>query len=256
MDSLEKYFNLISQFPHLFINTGEKGELTIITDPNIILREQEKIINKLHFKGDPEEWIDIGVLAEDEWFWVIRDLVQFPDGGYGGYIRMVNRKSNEKGGFNVILICNQNDKILMIKKYRHESRDFSWEFPRGFGEPNLDSKENAEKETLEEIGVQPKSTLILKTVKEGEGGTCIASVKISPTDIIKLEKNENIVDYSWLTSSELDQIVIDGKLSDWFTLWAYSVMKNNKRRYRGKNYAKSYPFSDNHCSRGRTKGII
>src|SRR5690606_37420874 len=128
-----KYFNLMRRHPELFKNNGEKGEIKIIADRKRILSEQRKIRAQFKKVGKPASWIDIGVLAEDEWAYILRDLVEFPDGRVGGYTRWVNRKSSEGGGFNSVLMCVQDDKVLMIRKFRHEERGWSWEFPRGFG---------------------------------------------------------------------------------------------------------------------------
>ncbi len=93
MNSLEKYFLLLKKKPELFKNSGDVGEIKIITDKKRILAEQKKICAKLKKEGKPLCWIDIGVLAEDQWFYVLRDMVEFPDGRMGGYIRWINRKS-------------------------------------------------------------------------------------------------------------------------------------------------------------------
>lgn len=140
MPPLEKYLTLIKQQPKLFANTGELGEIKIITDENRIHAEQKKIRSRLKKEGKPSCWIDIGVLAEDQWFYVLRDLVEFPNGRVGGYVRWINRKSEEGGGFNSVLMCMQGNKVLLIRKFRHEERNWSWEFPRGFGEPGLSAE--------------------------------------------------------------------------------------------------------------------
>jgi hypothetical protein len=132
LSSLTKYLALMKEHPSLFRNSGEMGEIKIINDPERIKIEQKRIRNELRKNGQPESWIKIGLLSEDEWFWTVRDMVEFPGGKMGGYIRSINRKSNEVGGFNVILMCVQNDQVLLVRKYRHEERRFSWDFPRGF----------------------------------------------------------------------------------------------------------------------------
>src|SRR5215208_1631015 len=122
MNDLDKYFTLMHEQPEMFRNSGEAGEIRIITDKERILAEQKKIRAKLKKERNPPHWIDIGVLAEDQWFYILRDMVEFPDGKVGGYIRWVNRKSSEGGGFNSVLMCVQDDKVLMIRKFRHEER--------------------------------------------------------------------------------------------------------------------------------------
>jgi ADP-ribose pyrophosphatase len=168
----------------------------------------------------------IGVLAEDQWFYVLRDMVEFPDGRVGGYIRWINRKSEEGGGYNVILMCVQDDQVLMIRKFRHEERNWSWEFPRGFGEPGLSAKKNAKTELQEEIGISNARLTLLTKVKEGKGGTAVFLTEIPDGQKIKLEKGEGLSKYRWVKLSKLEQIVKKGQLSDWFSLWAYSLYKS------------------------------
>ncbi len=223
MDPLEKYFSLMQERPDLFRNTGEPGEIKIITDPQRIHAEQRRIQAELRAQGKPEYWIDIGVLTEDEWFWTIRDLVEFSDGRVWGYIRDINRKSQEGGGFNVVLMCVQDDRVLMIRRFRHEERGWSWEFPRGFGEPGLSAEKNARKELEEEVGICNAKLTCLTKVREAKGGTAVFLVEIPKGQKIVLETGEGLSKYRWVKMSKLEQIVKKGQLSDWFSLWAYTL---------------------------------
>lgn len=222
----------MNERPEMFRNTGEKGEIKIITDENRIRAEQKKIRSKLKREGKPSYWIDIGVLAEDQWFYVLRDMVEFPNGKIGGYIRWVNRKSEECGGFNSVLMCVQGDNVLMIRKFRHEERNWSWEFPRGFGEPGLSAEKNARTELREEIGVAHAKLTLLTKVKEGKGGTAVFLVEIPNAQRIFLDAGEGLSKYVWVKMAKLKQIVKKGQLSDWFSLWAYTLflVKGNSAR--------------------------
>lgn len=225
MEILKKYLTLMEERPDLFQNKGDKGEIKIIADESCIRAEQKKIRAKLKKEGKPSCWIDIGVLAEDQWFYILRDMVEFPDGRVGGYVRWINRKSEEGGGFNSVLMCVQNDKVLMIRKFRHEERNWSWEFPRGFGEPGLSAKKNAEAELEEEIGVSNVKLTCLTKVKEGKGGTAVFLAEIPAGQKITLDTFEGISKYKWVKMSKLEHIVKKGQLSDWFSLWAYALAK-------------------------------
>lgn len=227
MNTLKKYLDLIREQPYMFRNTGEHGEIKIITDKERILAEQKQIRNTLKKDGKPAYWIDIGVLAEDQWFYVLRDMVEFPNGKVGGYIRWINRKSSEGGGFNSVLMCVQEDKVLMIRKFRHEERSWSWEFPRGFGEPGLSAEKNARKELHEEIGVSNAKLTCLTKVKEGKGGTAVFLVEIPKGQKITLETQEGIAKYRWVKMAKLEQLVKKSQLSDWFSLWAYVLFVSN-----------------------------
>ncbi len=226
MNSLRKYLTLMQEHPDWFRNKGEVGEIKIITDHKRILAEQRKIRAKLKKEGKPLCWIDVGVLAEDQWFYILRDMVEFPDGKVGGYNRWIGRKSEEGGGFNVVLMCMQNERVLMIRKYRHEERNWVWEFPRGFGEPGLSAEENALAELREEIGVSNAELKCLTKVKIGKGGTAVFLVDIPKGQKITLEMGEGIAKYKWIKMSQLEQIVKKGQLSDWFSLWAYALARS------------------------------
>src|SRR5215207_9838624 len=92
---LDTYLSLAIKLPNLFKNTGDPGEIKIILEKDRIIVDQKKIRARLKKDGKPSHWIDIGILAEDEWFYILRDLVEFPDGRVGGYVRWINRKSSE-----------------------------------------------------------------------------------------------------------------------------------------------------------------
>lgn len=228
MDTLKKYLTLMKERPDLFRNSGEEGEIKIITDEKRICAEQKRIRAKLKKEGKPSNWIDIGVLSEDQWFYTLRDMVEFPGGTTGGYIRWVNRKSEEGGAYNVVLMCVQDDRILMLRRFRHEERNWSWEFPRGFGEVGLSAEKNARKELREEIGVSKAKLTCLTKVKEGKGGTAVFLVEIPKGQKIILETQEGISKYRWIKISKLEQIVKNGQFIDWFSLWAYSLAKSQQ----------------------------
>ena len=215
----------MKEHPSLFRNSGEAGEIKIINDPERIKIEQKRIRKELRKNGQPESWIKIGLLSEDEWFWTVRDMVEFPGGKMGGYIRAINRKSNEAGGFNVILMCVQNDQVLLVRKYRHEERRFSWEFPRGFGEPGLTAEENARKELEEEIGVKALRLTLLTQVVEEKGGTAVFYAEMESGQKITIDAGEGLASYRWVSLAELDKLVAQGSLHDWFSLWAYALAK-------------------------------
>jgi len=223
MDSFKRYLDLMEERPDLFHNTGEQGEIKIIHDPHRILAEQKRIQEELRASGKPAHYIDIGILSEDEWFWTVRDMVEFPNGHVWGYIRDINRKSSEQGGINSVIMCMVHGHVLLVRKFRHEERDWSWEFPRGFGEPDLTAEENALKELEEEIGIKKPQLTKLTEVRSGNGGTAVFLVEIPIDEEIVLETGEGISNYKWIDRKELDEIVKKGQLSDWFSLWAYAL---------------------------------
>lgn len=221
------YLALMKERPELFKNTGEKNEIKIIHNPERILAEQEKIKAELRSKGLPEYWIEIGVLSEDEWFWTVRDMVEFPNGFVWGYIRQINRKVQD-GGFGVILLCAREGQLLMIKKFRHEERGWSWEFPRGFGDPKLTANENAQKELLEETGLVEKKLEMLAEIKEGKGGLSVFLARIESDQKIVKDDVEGIGEYIWVSEKDIEKLILEGKIKDWFSLWAFILARSRK----------------------------
>ena len=223
MGSLSKYFELLKTHPELFDNPSGPNRLEIITDPLRIHAEQAKLRQELKEKGQPSTWIDVGVLVDDPWILVVRDLVKFPDGRVGGYLRTINRKSLE-GGFNVIIFPMQSGKALLLNHFRHELRDWTWEFPRGFGEPGLSAEENAIKEVVEEIGIHPVSLTRIGSEREGaNGGTVYFFAELPPDEKIVTDTTEGISHYSLVSLAELEAWISDGTLKDMFSVKAYAL---------------------------------
>jgi ADP-ribose pyrophosphatase len=113
----------------------------------------------------------------------------------------------------------------MIKKYQHEKRCWSWEFPRGFGEPELSAEDNARKELQEEIGVSPIELRLLSHIADGKGGVSFFFVTIPPGQEITVDIGEGIIHYTWVSKKEIEQMIKQGQLSDYFSLWAYCLAK-------------------------------
>ncbi len=220
MDYLSRYLALIQERPELFRNTGEQGEIKIIQDPERIRVEQERIQAKLRSEGKPENWIDIGVLAEDEWEYVVRDLVEFPDGRFGGFRRNINRKYLE-GGTGVVIMPVQSDKVLLLKHYRQESRNWYWEFPRGWGSPGLTAEQNANKELMEEVGLLPKK--LVPVWRDSETVFFYAEMQEGKP---QNQDGEPIQRIESIAIRELEDWITRSKITDWFTVLTFLMAKN------------------------------
>ena len=220
MDSLSKYFSLMQERPELFRNTGEPGEIRIIDNKERILSEQERMRAQLEKEGKPACWIDIGILAEDEWEYVVRDLVEFPDGRIGGWRRNINRKKVE-GGTGVVVMPVQGSKVVLLKHFRHEDRDWHWEFPRGWGTPGLSAEENAGKELAEEIGLLPSK--LVQVWRDPATAFFYAELQEGEP---QNQDGEAIQRIDLLDIVDLDNWIMSGKITDWFTILTFLMAKN------------------------------
>lgn len=215
MDFLSKYLALVGERPELFRNTGEEGEVKVITDPDRIRIEHERLREKFHATGKPENWIDIGVLAEDEWEYVVRDLVEFADGRIGGWRRNINRIVTQ-GGIGSVVMPVQGEKVILLKHFRHEDRAWFWEFPRGWGTPGLTAEQNAIKELKEEISLTPQK--IFQVWREPTAAFFYAEVEDGEPHT---QDGEAIQKIELIGFKELEARIMDGDITDWFTVLAF-----------------------------------
>ena len=143
------YFSLMKHHPKLFDNSN--ALLKIISDEQVIKTWQNQRHLELREKSLPEFWADVGVVFDDPYFMILRDLVQFPDGDMRGYARLIATASL-KGGKGVVVLPSYEGKIMLLHQYRHATRQWHYEIPRGYGEPNIPADENARLEIEEETG--------------------------------------------------------------------------------------------------------
>ena len=95
------YFSLMTQKPELFQNEWDIFE--IITDLDVIKDWQEDARGELNKKGLPLNWADIGIVFDDPFIVIFRDLVRFPNRQLGSYYRLLN-KAELTGGPGVVVM--------------------------------------------------------------------------------------------------------------------------------------------------------
>jgi ADP-ribose pyrophosphatase len=226
MASLTKYFKLIKEHPQLFANPEGHGIIRIITDRDNIKTLQAQKKQEYKERGGKPEWIDIGVLSEDPWFWVVRDLVEFPDGRIGGYLRVLNRKSLN-GGTNVVMFPMLDGKVVLLKRFSHDDRDWIWEIPHGFGEPGLSAEECARKELEEETGLKPKSMILVGEMGVPDGLTAFYYAELMEGNT-KPEIGDGISKCELISLPEFEQRLFSGRITSWFTITIYLMCKKAK----------------------------
>jgi ADP-ribose pyrophosphatase len=173
--SLGQYLKLFKDYPGTLGSLGkwQQGEIEITLNPEQIKRIENQTRLRLISKGvqeaDAERWSSVGVVAEDNyWIW-IRDAVIFPSGVYGTYDRML-WKSGLGGPPGVaILPLLSTKKIVVNINYRHATRSWEIEIPRGQRKEGESLERAAARELKEETGYLMTKCVALGTMAPDTG---------------------------------------------------------------------------------------
>ena len=215
---IEKYISFIDKYPHVFNN--DSSELMIVTDADELYKGQEELYRMADAKDRPREWYDIGVIAEDNWVVVLRDLIKLSSGQYCGYIRSINRRSQlEQSGKDVVILVCVDDAFLLVNHFRHEDRTWHWECPRGFGEAGLSPVENAIKELTEETG------LFVNRILQLDDNTDRVAYFLAHCSgsIVRPDEREIISETKLVFKSEFESMIMNCKINDLYTLRAFML---------------------------------
>jgi ADP-ribose pyrophosphatase len=214
------YQDLLKKNPNIFSN--ENAILKIITDKDTIKNWQVERKRQLLDKGLPENWAKIGIVYEDPYIVIIRDLGRFPSGILGSYFRVFN-SADLRGGQATVVIPIVNDLILLMRQFRHPTRKWHWEVPRGFGEPGIPAEENARKEVLEEINGKILELINLGPYNSNTGiegaNVQLFLARMESTEETNLE--EGIESYKLFEIHQVEEMIRDAEITDGFTIAAF-----------------------------------
>lgn len=222
MSDLAAYFALVRSRPEMFRNPPGAG-YEILLDEGDIQRAQQHMARLLEAAGAPAEWAEVGVAFRDQYVAILRDAVRFPDGSLGTYIRTVPPEGSHPG---VVILTVWQGKVLLIRHFRHATRDWHLEIPRGFGS-SPDASQSAERELAEEIGA---TGIRLAELGEaypdaGIGDARVALFYAEVSSFGQPELHEGITDILPVPVAEFERKIRDGELRDGFLLMAYGLAK-------------------------------
>lgn len=143
------------------------------------------------------------------------------------HIKLIENESNNPGS---IIIVEYKKKFLIINLYRYGLEKFSWELPRGYKNKNESLLNCAIRELKEETGIiLSNKSNIIEVGKIAINSSFIASelavflIKITSEPKINLHLSENIINYEWLTLTEIFQKIKDNKIIDSITISAFTL---------------------------------
>lgn len=221
-----RYQALVAGDPALFANEGRRP-IQILTDAEEIRRAREAVASRLREAGHPEEWARPGLHYEDEYFRVLRDPVRFASGKLGMYVRIIPPAAAQGSAGAAILPILGNDKIVLLNHYRHATRQWHLEIPRGFAEPGETCEAAARRELQEEIGSDDATWSPLGQVHTNTGLTSdfahLFLARVNAWDPAKA-KNEEAEGLE-IPLAQFRSKIASGEITDSFTVaaWARAV---------------------------------
>ena len=223
MSALEEYFAFARKHPEMFVNPSSGG-FTILLDESAIRKAEAQMMSWLETEGLPIEWARVGLPFQDRYLFLLRDAVCFPDGSLGTYIRATSRVVRGPG---VVILPFYRGQVLLIRHFRHATRSWQLEAPRGFGTKGLSAEENARKELREEIAATASRLVSIGQVHPDTGVSSDA-VELFYADIESygnVEALEGIAELLPVTVADFENLIRENKLTDGFTIVAYTRAK-------------------------------
>ena len=205
--SRKQYLELAEHSPKLIDSQGDysKGEIQIVIDP----KEMAAI--------EKESARDVGILMQDRyWLWV-NDACIFPSGARGVYGRILWVKSLDGYPGVAVMPVTSDEKVILNCNFRHATRSWEIELPRGCVDAGEGLEAAARRETVEETGMVVSDLVLLGKISPDTG----ISNTIVPVYMAKVigkqesqpEDSEAIEDILCLTISEVKQAFLKGYLN-------------------------------------------
>jgi ADP-ribose pyrophosphatase len=222
VSDLTEYLSLVKARPELFRNPPGAA-FEILLQESAIRQAEKRAAEGLQKAGAPAEWAQVGVVFRDQYVLLLRDAVRFPDGSLGTYIRTVPPEHSFPG---VVILPVWRNQVLLIRHFRHATRAWHLEIPRGFG-TDPDARQSARHELEEEIGAgEIKLVDLGETYPDaGMDSSSVVFFYASIDSYGKPELHEGITDILPTPVSEFERMIRDGELKDGYLLTAYGLAK-------------------------------
>lgn len=223
-DSLGDYHQLIQKYPKLVSNIGDhtQGEIEIILDLNKIQKieslQEDRWLRKNLSKAFSKKASEVGLIFEDPYWLIVRDAVMFPSGALGTYNRLILKSSLEKDSSAGVAVLPEleDHRIILVIHYRHATRSWEVEIPRGFTNVQESVWTAAKREVKEETGCTVRDLSLLGEMVVDSGlvnsKIPIFSAKVHTIDQPRKEFSEAILSNVILTKKEVEEGLLKGFL--------------------------------------------
>lgn len=147
---------------------------------------------------------------------LVKDKVLLPDG------KESFREIIRHGGGSAIL-CEKDDKILMVRQFRYAYKETIWEIPAGKVNAGEDPMETAFRELEEEAGIKADKMELLFSVYPSPGYTSEIVRIYRATGLHKSDKHldeDEFLSAEWVEKSRVREMIKSGEIKDAKTLIA------------------------------------
>lgn len=233
MAASDDYLEHIAKLPR---GDAAAGEIELLGDRPAIEAASASVREELARRGEPASWADIGEVYRDRYLVIYRDAVRFRTGRAGTYIRLATPAPADDGVVGVVAVIERADAVghtLFTRNFRHATRRWELELPRGGRPANLSISQAALMEAREETGYadvigEPRE-LGRFVADSGMGGGEIAVVRIvvgGARAASAIEEAESIdAEVRWLDDGEVVAAIADGRLRDGVTISAWALAR-------------------------------
>jgi ADP-ribose pyrophosphatase len=204
---LDSYFEYLNTYSATLGPWGDaaNGEIEII-------RDIEKITEIEQMAGR-----QVGIIAKDKYFIWINDAVQFPNGKYGVYGRILWVASLQRSSGVAVMPILPDGKIALNRNFRHATRSWEYELPRGTINADETIHAAAVREVKEETGMEIDELHLLGNMAVDSGFTNsvipIFLAKVLSLGESECEDSEAIAAIEPFTVEELKQGLVSGYLT-------------------------------------------
>jgi ADP-ribose pyrophosphatase len=211
--SLARYRALQAERPDCFRDPADSPIAILTVDQDITSAQSEETARrKSHGLSFPD--VRVGVLASDPYLGMLtRDAVRFADRSLGVY----NRHIGEPGCLIMPIIAGS---IVLIRIFRHATREWAWEFPGGRVSPGEDPAVTALHELEEEIGAIRPTLQALGSVHPypAFSSACIHLYIATIENLGEPQTAEGIISIDKVSPVRLLEMVDHGEITDAATL--------------------------------------